>query len=203
MSPTKPSACGFLAATGAYLGLFLLNLAFGSVNIPLKIFGDRSSVRKASKESWVYIIQNSRLPRVLTAALAGIALSASGLQMQTMFRNPLADPFILGIGIQGPVWAWRLPFLARVLWVACFCQPSPARRKFSLVLAARPLGQDWCWLILLVGRGYKTPTTDSGLMFGHATSAIVSILVYFSAPERIRLTPSGLLAPSAVSIGRD
>ncbi len=79
------------------LVVVVLNLALGSVRIPLKdifrvLFG-----QSGVKDSWAFIIQDYRLPKIVTAILAGIALGASGLQMQTMFRNPLADPFILGI----------------------------------------------------------------------------------------------------------
>ena len=89
---------GFLAAMAAAVaGFFALSLAVGSVPIPLDaviaiLFDDADQ-----KRSWSHIIQAIRLPRALTAVLAGAALSASGLQMQTLFRNPLADPFILGI----------------------------------------------------------------------------------------------------------
>ena len=159
------------------LGLFLLNLAFGSVSIPLKDIWGSLIGREGVKESWVYIIQNSRLPRVLTAALAGIALSASGLQMQTMFRNPLADPFILGIN-SGASLGVAIAILGSGFVGGLFLPALTLRGEFSLVLA----------LILLVGRWVQNPTTllILGLMFGHATSAIVSILVYFSAPERIQ-----------------
>ena len=81
----------------ALLGFFALSLAVGSVSIPLDsviaILWDGAG----QKPSWTHIIHSIRLPRALTAILAGAALSASGLQMQTLFRNPLADPFILGI----------------------------------------------------------------------------------------------------------
>ena len=88
---------GLLAAMAAVVGsFFALSLAVGSVSIPLNaviaiLFDDADQ-----KGSWSHIIHAIRLPRALTAVLAGAALSASGLQMQTLFRNPLADPFILG-----------------------------------------------------------------------------------------------------------
>jgi len=53
--------------------------------------------KTASKPSWVTIIWQFRLPKALTAVVVGMALSVSGLQMQTLFRNPLAGPFVLGI----------------------------------------------------------------------------------------------------------
>ena len=75
--------------------LFVMNLCFGSVSIPMKeiwvaVFGCESSTYRA-------IILDYRLPQAITALLAGIGLSVSGLLMQTLFRNPLADPSLLGI----------------------------------------------------------------------------------------------------------
>ena len=75
--------------------LFAMNLCFGSVSIPMKeiwaaIFGGESSTYRA-------IVMDYRLPQAITALLAGIGLSVSGLLMQTLFRNPLADPSLLGI----------------------------------------------------------------------------------------------------------
>jgi iron complex transport system permease protein len=75
----------------------LLNISLGQVAIPFKeviksLFGSH-----ASKETWEYIIVNFRLPKAITAILVGIGLSISGLLMQTLFRNPLAGPYVLGL----------------------------------------------------------------------------------------------------------
>lgn len=75
--------------------LFVMNLCFGSVSIPMRdfvdvVFGSGSSSNRT-------IILEYRLPQAVTALLAGIGLSVSGLLMQTLFRNPLADPSLLGI----------------------------------------------------------------------------------------------------------
>lgn len=169
------------------LALFLLNLALGSVSIPLKDIWGILIGREGIRESWIYIVQNSRLPRALTAALAGIALSASGLQMQTMFRNPLADPFILGIN-SGASLGVALAILGSSFVGGLFLPALNLGGQFSLVLAASFGAGLVLALILLVGRWVQNPTTllILGLMFGHATSAVVSLLIYFSAPERIQ-----------------
>ena len=167
--------------------LFILNLVLGSVNIPVKNIWTILVGGEGVKESWVYIVQNSRLPRVLTAALAGIALSASGLQMQTMFRNPLADPFILGIN-SGASLGVALAILGSSFVGGLFIPSLNVAGEFSLVLAASAGASVVLALILLVGRWVQNPTTllILGLMFGHATGAVVSLLIYFSAPERIQ-----------------
>jgi len=77
--------------------LFLLNLIIGSVSIP---FGEVCNIitgGEAAKESWRYIVMESRLPQAITATLCGGALAVSGLLLQTAFRNPLAGPSIFGI----------------------------------------------------------------------------------------------------------
>jgi iron complex transport system permease protein len=77
--------------------LFLLELAIGPVRVPLGATLSILAGRAVERPAWVTIIWTLRLPRALTAMLAGAALAAAGLQMQTLFRNPLADPWILGI----------------------------------------------------------------------------------------------------------
>ena len=81
----------------SFIALFFGNLVYGSVNIPAKevmniLFGGEST-----KASWSMIILNSRLPQCITALLSGASLAISGLLLQTLFRNPLAGPSILGI----------------------------------------------------------------------------------------------------------
>ena len=86
-----------LALSVAIILLFFLNLVMGSVSIPL---GDTVSILLGDhdvKPSWQFIIMQSRLPQALTAILCGSALAASGLMLQTAFRNPLAGPSVFGI----------------------------------------------------------------------------------------------------------
>ena len=177
----------FLALAVALLGLFALSLGVGSVSIPLDavvaiLWGDAEQ-----KPSWHHIIYALRLPRALTALSAGAALSVSGLQMQTLFRNPLADPFILGIsagaslgvalvvlgaGVTGAGLLAGLGLLGQVGVVAA-----------AVVGAALVLG-----LVLLVGRRVQHAMTllILGLMFGYLTGAVVSALLYFSIPEQVQ-----------------
>jgi iron complex transport system permease protein len=80
----------------AIIVMAIVNLLIGSVRIPVTdicciLLGDDSH------EIWTNIIWKSRLPQALTAIVAGAGLAVSGLQMQTVFRNPLAGPSVLGI----------------------------------------------------------------------------------------------------------
>jgi len=97
MQKIKSYRFSFTLLLGLLLFAWLLNICFGSVNIPIKaifatLFGDEVSV-----SSWNYIIWNYRIPKAFTAILVGGGLALSGLLMQTLFRNPLAGPFVLGI----------------------------------------------------------------------------------------------------------
>ena len=126
-------------------------------------------------------------PRRLPAVLAGAALSVSGLQMQTLFRNPLADPFVLGISAGA-----SLGVAIVVLTVGAVGSALIAGLGFlgdlglavaAIIGAAAVLG-----CVLLVSRHVQSVMTllILGLMFGYATGAFVSILIYFSVPEQIQ-----------------
>ena len=78
------------------LVLLIVNLLIGSVRIPMSEVC-RILLGAESNEIWTNIVYNSRLPQALTAIMAGAGLAVSGLQMQTVFRNPLAGPSVLGI----------------------------------------------------------------------------------------------------------
>jgi iron complex transport system permease protein len=77
--------------------LLVLNISLGSVSIPVKDVFNSLTGGNSSKETWDYIIINYRLPKAITAILVGMGLSISGLLMQTLFRNPLAGPDVLGL----------------------------------------------------------------------------------------------------------
>ena len=81
----------------AIVVLFFVNLVYGSVDIPLDTVVDILLGKETDKASWRFIVLESRLPQAVTALLSGMALSVSGLMLQTAFRNPLADPSIFGI----------------------------------------------------------------------------------------------------------
>ena len=89
-------ASKFIVLLAAIVVLAIVNLLLGSVKIPV---GDVCGILlgDGSNEIWTNIIWKSRLPQALTAIMAGAGLAVSGLQMQTVFRNPLAGPSVLGI----------------------------------------------------------------------------------------------------------
>lgn len=168
------------------VGVFLLSLFVGSVRIPLdEILGILVGVTPA-KETWATIVWKFRLPKALTAVLAGSALSVSGLQMQTMFRNPLAGPFVLGIN-SGASLGVALVVLAVGTTGSTLLAGLGLLSDFGIVVAASLGAGLVLFLVLGVARRVETMTLlILGLMFGYATSALVSVLLYFSIAERIQ-----------------
>ena len=156
----------------------------GSVSIPTReIF--KSLIGNIENESWQYIIQNYRLPKALTAILVGSGLGISGLLMQTLFRNPLAGPFVLGITSGASLGVALVIMGASIFsgFLATFLIS-----KWSLVIAAS-LGS---FLVLLAVMVVSTKVRDTmailiiGLMFGSITAAVVSVLSYFSSAEQLQ-----------------
>ncbi|CAL2094011.1 iron ABC transporter permease [Tenacibaculum sp. 190524A05c] len=163
----------------------MINVSIGSVSIPLKDIINSIFGGTVTKESWNTIIINYRLPKTITAILVGSGLSLCGLLMQTLFRNPLAGPFVLGIssgaslgvaifllgsGLLGNYVAyatitnWGLPAAASI---------GSFFVLFAVIIAAKKVRNTMSILII-------------GLMFGSLASALISVLSYFSDAEQIK-----------------
>lgn len=171
----------------ALLILFVLSISLGSVRIPIGEVVKILTGQPSTRETWTSIVLNIRLTKAITAMLVGAALSVSGLQMQTLFRNPLADPFILGIN-SGASLGVALAILSIGTTGAYLLAGLNSFGDLGMAIAASTGAGLVLVVILLVGRRIKNPTTllILGLMFGYATSAVVSLLIYFSIPERIQ-----------------
>ncbi|MBO0589818.1 iron ABC transporter permease [Cellulophaga sp. E16_2] len=164
---------------------FVINISLGSVHIPLKstfhtLFGG-ADVR----ESWDYIIWNYRVPKAITAILVGGGLSLSGLLMQTLFRNPLAGPFVLGISSGASLGA-ALLIMGAGLFSTLFS--ISLFNDVSLAIASS-LGS-FLVLLAVLSVAMKIKDTMSlliiGLMFGSITGALVSVLSYFTTSEQLQ-----------------
>ncbi len=164
---------------------WILNISLGSVHIPLpdifkSLWGDISV-----KESWYYIIINYRLPKSLTAILVGSGLSISGLLMQTLFRNPLAGPFVLGIS-SGASLGVAILILGLSLFGGSLA--GLAYSNVGLALAASLGAFLVLSAVMLVARKLKNTMSILiiGLMFGSLTSAVISVLSYFSNADQLQ-----------------
>lgn len=177
----------FLLISGVVV-LFLLNLALGSVDIPV---GDIVRVLvggEADRDSWQKIVINIRIPRAVTAVLAGSALSVSGLLMQTLFRNPLAGPSVLGITAGASLGVAIVMLAAGTITSIFAIQQLSALGSWLIVIAASLGSAVVLLLILLISLKVRDNVTllIIGLMVGNITIALVSIWQYFSEPEQIQ-----------------
>lgn len=169
------------------VAFFLLNLLLGTVKIPIEnilcVFLGDESVSEIERN----IILSSRVPQALTATVAGAGLAVSGLQMQTVFRNPLAGPSVLGIsngaslgvafvvlmsGSLGGVALSRLGYLG-----------DAAMSIAAIVGALAVMG-----LILYVSQKVKGNVTllIIGVMIGYLATAVIGVLKFFSAEEDVK-----------------
>lgn len=183
-----PNLLHFMLLLAGLAVLFLLNLALGSVDIPISDIFSIITGQGAAHSSWEKIVINIRLPRATTAILAGSALSVGGLQMQTLFRNPLAGPSVLGI-TAGASLGVAVVMLASGMITSIFAiQQLSAMGSWVIVIAASLGSAAVLLLILLIS--VKVPDNVTlliiGLMIGNITIALVSIWQYFSDPEQIQ-----------------
>lgn len=172
----------FIALTTMTLGLFLADLAWGSIHISLReilaIFTGNATDSINSE-----ILLNFRLPKAITAILAGASLSVAGLMMQTLFRNPLADPFILGVSSGASLG------VALITMASASLPLMLVNSGWAMILAA-VIGAAFV-LLLVVGVSFRIQNAVSllivGIMFGTIAGSIVSVLQNFSNPDAIKL----------------
>lgn len=176
-----------LVLIAVLIALFMLMLALGSVDIPLRDIISVLGGGEASKPAWTNIILKVRLPKAITATLAGSALAVSGLQMQTFFRNPLAGPFVLGIS-SGASLGVALVVLSAGTVAGTTLTMITLSSHLSMAAAASLGAGLVMGLVLLIARRVENPVTllIVGMMMGYFTSAMVSLLLYFSIAEQIQ-----------------
>ena len=175
----------FVALSFVLIFLLLVNISFGSVSIPFSEIIEILLGGDSSKSSWDLIVIHFRLPKAITAILVGSGLAISGLLMQTLFRNPLAGPFVLGIS-SGASLGVALLILGSGIFGGVLA--TIAFSSWGLAIASS-LGAALVLMAVLITAN-KVRNTMSiliiGLMFGTVTSAIISILTFFSDAEKIQ-----------------
>lgn len=161
---------------------FVCDLLLGSILIPFDSFLDIVCGTN-SNPLWQDIILNLRLPKAIAAVLVGVALPVSGLLMQTMFRNPLADPYVLGVStgaslgvalfsLAGGIVGGILSSMIGTIGIAVSALIG-ATIVILIILVIAPKVTDAASLLII------------GIMFGSIAAAIVSVLQYFSNPSEI------------------
>jgi iron complex transport system permease protein len=167
------------------LVLFIVNISLGSVDIPLRSVFNSLLGDGGNKETWDYIIINYRLPKAITAILVGSGLAISGLLMQTLFRNPLAGPYVLGIS-SGASLGVALLILGSSIIGGSFNLLGQSQLLISMAASAGSFLV--LFAVMIVSRQVKNTMSILiiGLMFSSLTSAVISVLAYFSSAENLQ-----------------
>lgn len=174
----------FLILIILLLLLFTIDIITGTVRIPLIDIWNSLVSDYSLKPEWKVIIIDFRLPRALVAILAGMALSVSGLEMQTYFRNPLAGPYVLGISSGA-----SLGVAILVMGISVISLPAGfVLNQWAIVIAAWIGAGLVMILILAVSARINDNTTILilGILFGSITMALVSILQYLSSETEVK-----------------
>lgn len=167
---------------------FLLDILLGSVKIPFSKVISIVFSHESDNTAWLFIIEKIRLPKAITAVLVGCGLSVSGLQMQTLFRNPLAGPSELGITAGAGLG------VAAVMLTGGSSTSIYAIRQLGLsgswlIIAMASLGSALVLSIILLIAGRIRDNVILlivGVMIGTITLSVVSIWQYFSQPEQLQ-----------------
>lgn len=175
---------GFVLLISVLLLAFVLDLVLGSVNIPLREVTEILFSGNASKKSWEIIILDSRLPKALTAIISGMALSVSGLQMQTLFRNPLAGPYILGISSGGGLGVAFITIGLQLFSISAGWILSSWMVIFFSVLGSFMVLMIIFWASIRL-RDIMT-VLILGVMLGAVINALIGLLQYFGSATQLK-----------------
>ncbi len=183
----RPVALYMLLIALLIFVFFLLNILLGSVQIPFKdvwhiLWGDYNG-----NEIWQNIVWKSRIPQALTALVAGAGLSVSGLQMQTVFRNPLAGPSVLGISSGASMGVAFVVLLSGTIGGVALSKVG-VMGEIALTISAIIGSLSIMALIIFVSQKVKGNVTllIIGVMVGYVANAVIGVLKYFSVEEDIR-----------------
>lgn len=174
MDNRKYTLAYMLTALAVFL-LFIANLVFGAVRIPAgDVFGILSGTFDG-RQSWANIVLRSRLPQALTALLAGASLASAGLLLQTLFRNPLAGPSILGISDGA-----NLGVAVAMLYFA-------TTNSFTTIAAALVGATAVLGIIIFFSRKVNNSVMllIIGMMVGYLASSAISILNFTASADKV------------------
>lgn len=186
--PRRGRAAPVLALLAAtVVVLTLLVLVLGPVQVPLLDTIQVLVGAEPSDPRWRVIVATMRLPRALTAIAAGACLGVAGLQMQTLLRNTLADPYVLGVS-SGASLGVALVVIAGTGSGAGFIQALAGAGRAGVVAAA-VFGAGLVFTVIMVFARWAQSTATLlliGVMIGAASTAVVSVLLAYADPQRIQ-----------------
>ena len=165
--------------------LFWVNLLVGSVDIPVRDMFAILTGNGGVKDSWRFIVMESRLPQAMTALLSGAALAVSGLLLQTAFHNPLAGPDVFGInsgaglGVALVMLAFGGSIAVATVSISGFMAVILAALAGAMVVTAiifvcSSIVKDHVLLLII------------GIMIGYLASSVVSLLNFFATEEGVK-----------------
>lgn len=183
----RPVAFYMLLIMASIFLFFFLNLVLGSVSIPLRAVWNILWGTGNESVIWQNIIWKSRVPQALTALVAGAGLSVSGLQMQTVFRNPLAGPSVLGISSGASMGVAFVVLLSGSLGGVALSKLG-FMGEIALTIAAIAGSLSIMALIVFVSPKVRGNVTllIIGVMIGYIANAVIGVLKFFSVEEDIR-----------------
>ena len=163
----------------------VLNLVIGSIRIPVTDVLEIVSGNFSGKASWEYIVLEYRLPKLVIACIVGAALSIAGMMMQTLFQNPMAEPYILGVS-SGASLGVAICILGKSLFSLTL--QNYLTGNLTIILFALAGSVLVMFIILGISQRIKQIATllIVGLMFSSFTSAFVNVLAYFSTAEELK-----------------
>ncbi len=169
------------------IAFLILNLLLGTVKIPVEDMIDILLGNDVDNRIWTNIVMKSRLPQSLTAAMAGAGLAVSGLLMQTVFRNPLAGPSVLGISSGASLGVACVVLLSGSIGGVALSKLGVIG-EVTITLSAIIGSLLIMALIAFVAQKVKGNVTllIMGVMIGYIANAIIGVLKFFSAEEDIR-----------------
>ena len=165
----------YVTMGAALIVLFFFSLVYGAVRIPL---GDVLRILSGSyggREAWRHIVLESRLPQAVTALLSGGSLAVSGLMLQTLFKNPLAGPSILGISDGA-----NLGVAIAMIYLGA--------ASYLTTIVAALVGAA---VVLLIILGFSRKVSSNvmlliiGIMVGYLASSVISILNYHASADKV------------------
>lgn len=183
----RPVAFYMLLIMASIFLFFFLNLVLGSVSIPLRAVWNILWGTGNESVIWQNIIWKSRVPQALTALVAGAGLSVSGLQMPTVFRNPLAGPSVLGISSGASMGVAFVVLLSGSLGGVALSKLG-FMGEIALTIAAIAGSLSIMALIVFVSQKVRGNVTllIIGVMIGYIANAVIGVLKFFSVEEDIR-----------------
>lgn len=177
----------FLLGATILILMLLLNLGIGSVKIPLNEVCNILTYGECENIIWQNIIWKSRIPQALTSLLAGAGLAVSGLQMQTIFRNPIAGPSVLGIS-SGASLGVAFAVLLSGNFAGIVLGNIGTVGEMAITISAIIGSLCVMALVVFVSQHVRGNVTllIIGVMIGHIANAIIGVLKYLSVEEEIR-----------------